>query len=131
MAFHLKIGKLGEELACGYLKESGYKLVERNWGKKFGEIDIIAINTSKILVFVEVKTIKVYAKSFGDNSANLLISPEDNLTKAKLIKLKKICEFYANLHPELVKDAGWRIDLVAVVVNEKKVKVRHYKNIGI
>lgn len=52
---HLRTGKRGEDLAVWYLRFSGYRIVERNFRCRLGEIDIIARRKST-LVFVEVKT---------------------------------------------------------------------------
>jgi len=49
------IGKAGEELVCRYLKKEGYKILERNFRTRFGEIDIITARKGHI-AFVEVKT---------------------------------------------------------------------------
>lgn len=48
------IGQSGESKVCKYLKKHGFKVVERNYHSRFGEIDIIAEN-KEYLVFVEVK----------------------------------------------------------------------------
>ena len=48
-------GNQGEDRACEYLIKKGYKIIERNWRTKGGEIDIIAMK-DEVLVFVEVKT---------------------------------------------------------------------------
>ena len=50
-----EIGKLGEDIACKYLLQQNYKIIERNFLCKQGEIDIIA-RDEKYLVFIEVKT---------------------------------------------------------------------------
>ena len=50
-----EIGKLGEKLATKYLEQLGYKIIERNFRCRQGEIDIIAMYSGK-LIFVEVKT---------------------------------------------------------------------------
>lgn len=49
------LGKYGEEFACEFLKKKRYKILERNYKNKYGEIDIIA-SIKKTIVFVEVKT---------------------------------------------------------------------------
>lgn len=49
------LGDFGEDLTCKYLEKKGYKILDRNYLKPFGEIDIIAIK-NEILSFVEVKT---------------------------------------------------------------------------
>jgi putative endonuclease len=52
---HLRVGKQGETLAVWYLRLSGYRIVERNFRCRLGEIDIIA-RKRNLLVFVEVRT---------------------------------------------------------------------------
>ena len=47
-------GKEYEEIASRYLKRKGYKVIERNYRTRFGEIDIVA-RKGRVLVFVEVK----------------------------------------------------------------------------
>ena len=47
-------GQLGETLAVRYLLDQGYAVVERNYRKRFGEVDIIA-REQQTLVFIEVK----------------------------------------------------------------------------
>jgi len=51
------IGKLGEDIACEFLKNNKYKIIERNFRRPWGELDIITQNKNGVLVFVEVKTI--------------------------------------------------------------------------
>ncbi len=51
------LGRYGENLACNYLLKNNYKIIERNFRCKQGEIDIIALDKiKKELVFIEVKT---------------------------------------------------------------------------
>ena len=52
-----ELGRIGEELATKYLAQNKYKIIERNFRCKQGEIDIIAYDLrNKELVFFEVKT---------------------------------------------------------------------------
>lgn len=53
--YNKSFGNFGEDTATNFLKESGYKIIERNFNCRFGEIDIIAMDNN-CLVFVEVKT---------------------------------------------------------------------------
>ena len=57
-------GELGEQYACSYLMGNGYKILDRNFHSRFGEIDIVAAD-SKYIVFVEVKLRKndMYGKA--------------------------------------------------------------------
>lgn len=50
-----KIGDFGEDLTAEFLTEKGYKILDRNYSKTFGEIDIIA-RKGEVISFVEVKT---------------------------------------------------------------------------
>lgn len=123
---HLKIGSIGETIACKYLKKRGYKIIERNHRQKFGEIDIITKAPDGTLVFIEVKTLKKYLLNDKLNRAESkdygYITPEENLTAAKIKKLQRICYLYANAHPKLIKDdRGWRIDLIAIDLGERPI----------
>jgi len=116
----LGLGKLGEDIATRYLKSEGYKIVERNYRKKWGELDIVAVAPDKTLVLVEVKTV---------SGINPKITGEDQMTISKKIKFRRAAEVYANGYGKLlIRDAGWRIDLVAVNVDGRRARVRHYRN---
>jgi len=113
------IGKKGEDIASAHLKKNGYFIVLRNYAKKFGEIDIIAIDKDKTLVFIEVKTI------VADENNTEFIKPEDNMTRSKINKLIKICVEFANKNEDLIReDSGWRIDLIAVEMKRNKTNGR-------
>ncbi len=48
-------GKKGEDLACKYLKKDKYKILEKNFRCKQGEIDMIAEDRAGVLCFIEIK----------------------------------------------------------------------------
>ncbi len=50
------VGNAGEDKACSYLEENSFRIIERNWRTRYGEIDIIA-EKEDVLVFVEVKAL--------------------------------------------------------------------------
>src|SRR3989338_3111214 len=108
MVKHISVGKIGEDLACAYLVGKKYRVLGRNYREKWDEIDVVARAPDETLVFVEVKT-------FGAESAVGLV-PEDNMTPAKLKKLRRACQAFAGKRPELINEKrGWRIDLVAII----------------
>ncbi len=123
---HLSVGAAGEDAAADYLITKKYRIVERNHRQKWGELDIVAMAPDRTLVFVEVKTICTDLTL----SSNNFITPEDNMTTAKIRKTKRAAEAYANARPKLVGDRGWRIDVVAVDIHRNGgVDIRHYENI--
>ena len=131
-----EVGKIGEDLACQYLIEKNYTIIERNYRRPWGELDIIAIDPAKVLVFVEVKTIRQQTSDECGNSAihnercrNVAaLMPEDNLTSAKLKKLQKTAQLFAGKHQEYFNEQkGWRIDLLAICLPANKIV--HYENI--
>lgn len=125
-----ELGKLGEQIACEYLVKQGYRVLERNVSRPWGELDIVAKHKDGTLVFVEVKAMR----SFG--AAQDGLRPEDNLTKSKLQKLQRTALLYAGHFPERVSErTGWRIDLVAITFSNlltdlsKDCEISHYENI--
>lgn len=114
------MGKLGEDIAVQYLKKKGYKIIERNYRKKWGELDAIVLSPNKTLVFVEVKTV---------SGPMPQIRGEDQVTASKLKKLRRVAEIYANGEGESLIKNGWRIDLITITTEKESARVRHYKNI--
>lgn len=123
MTYKSQFGKFGEDMACEYLANKGYKIIERNFRRPWGELDIITKSPDKILVFVEVKTVKQNSGEF--------IAPEEQLTKAKMEKLKRSASLYAGHNQSLIKgDKGWQIDLLALTISGESCEIKHYENIS-
>ncbi len=101
-------GKKGEDIAVEMLVKNGYKVIDRNFSSRFGEIDIIAIE-GQTLVFVEVKTRQ--SIKFG--------LPQEAVTPQKIYKIKKTAEYYSLIHPDLPKKL--RIDVVAIIIENGSV----------
>ena len=110
--------RLGEEIASDFLKKQGYKIVERNFRKGYGEIDIIAIDHG-VLAFVEVKT----------SNSDFLESPLEHINYFKLKTLVRGAQYYKLLHPELPDSL--RLDAVSVILKgEEKPVIELVKNIS-
>jgi len=71
-----KIGELGEKIAEKFLKNKGFKIVDRNYTRKWGEIDIITKKGTK-LHFIEVKTVSRITPN-TTNSSNPGVEPPDS-----------------------------------------------------
>ena len=96
-------GKYGEDLAVNYLKNLGYKMIERNFRIRGGEIDIIAID-GQTLVCIEVKTRTSH--QFG--------LPEESVTPHKIKFIERSAKFYRANRKHLNLPQLERIDVVTV-----------------
>lgn len=91
-----RIGDLGEEIAVKYLRNKGYLVIERNFRRKYGEIDIICKKEGN-LHFIEVKSVSritlTEEHEFDDHR------PEDNLHGNKAKRLRRVVEAYMLANP--------------------------------
>ena len=115
------IGKLGEDIAVKYLEKHGYKILDRNYRKPWGEIDIVAQQSDE-LVFIEVKT----------QNKEFEWRPEENITRHKKHQLSRIVTTYlkSNKVPE---DQNWRVDVLAITLDfkTKNAQIEHIQNINL
>lgn len=115
---NLQTGNRGEDLACLYLKDQGYKILERNFRIRGGEIDIVSMD-KEYLVFVEVKT--RFSHEYG--------LPSEAMTPWKIRALLRSAQFY-------VLKSGWgngpyRLDFISIDYADSKTspKIELIKNI--
>lgn len=111
------VGVRGERVALERLTREGYRLVERNFRTKWGEIDLI-MRDKKTLVFVEVKA--KTGEEFG--------TPEQMVGTKKLRQVVRIGEMYSDRE---VWEGGVRVDVVAIVFDKigKVERYNHYENV--
>src|SRR3989338_1473581 len=115
-----QFGDICEKVACRHLAKRGFKVLERNYRKKWGEIDIIAQNKES-LCFIEVKGSRF---SMDDHR------PEENVHMWKTKRLWRAIQTWFIEHPDY-EDFEWQVDIMAVFVyfNSKKAKIRWTKNV--
>jgi putative endonuclease len=106
------VGKTGEDKACLFLSKKGFKILERNFLCRFGEIDIVAMDGNTI-VFVEVKTrdTQTYGRAV------------ESITKSKLKKITIAGGIYAQKHD--LADLPQRIDVLVV----ERSQIDHLENV--
>jgi len=127
-----KLGKLGEKVAIKYLKNRGYKILDRNYVNKFltgpqrGEIDIIT-KKDNIINFVEVKTLKT-SKDNHLVLENFL--PEDRVNFLKQKKIMKTAESWL-IEKKIPLDNKWQIDVISIMVDPeiKTAKIKYFQNV--
>ncbi len=117
-SFHaLDVGKIGEVKAAEYLMKNGYRIREKNYRCRSGEIDIVA-ERSEYIVFVEVKA----RVATGDH-----ISPLISITKAKRNRIRKLGEIFLNHR----KIDGYqpRFDVIGITfTDESRFELEHIEN---
>ena len=113
-----KLGDIGEEAAVKYLKKLGYRILDRNYCQKWGEIDIVA-KFKKDIVFVEVK-------SKGKDSKFL---PAQNVNYFKQQRLIRAAQTWL-AENKISEETPWQIDALIVELDfDKKIaKVEHLRN---
>lgn len=109
-----EIGKLGEDIAVNYLKQKGYKILDRNFECRQGELDIIAIDKNEI-VFIEVKT----------RTSNKYGTPSEAVNKIKQKHMLQTIKYY--LYTRNLNDEFVRIDVIEVYIKDNLYKVNHIK----
>ena len=114
------LGKLGEDIACNFLRKKGLKILARNIKTgRFGELDIIA-RDKRELVFIEVKT----------KSNDQLGEPEEEFNFFKKKKFYRAIQNYLWKNPS----DNWRVDLIAINFSApggEKFDLKHYQNISL
>lgn len=110
------VGAVGENIAVSYLLTKQYKILERNFKARYGEIDIIA-RDGPTIVFVEVKTRSTLG--FG--------TPESSVTPRKLREVIQTGEYYLHLHPGVTRNT--RIDVVAIMLDPGSLGVESLHHI--
>ncbi len=116
-------GRQGENAACNWLLQNGYRIIARNYTSPHGEIDIIA-EDEKYIVFVEVK--------YKNDSPNLKKYGRPILavnTKKKAHILSAVKNYIRKYHPSKKP----RIDVIEIIGKAEKngfvsLNIKHYKN---
>ncbi len=143
-----KTGDLGEEIAVMFLMKQGFSIVERNYLRKWGEIDIVA-KKDGTLYFVEVKTVScgtrggithgttlktVFYNIFLTGARGFAVKevthetksnyhsdrfrPEDNLHTHKLQRLRRTIQTYL-AEKGMSEESDWQFDAMCVYLDEK------------
>ena len=106
------IGRGGEEIACKFLVRKGYKILARNYRRKWGEIDIIAEKAGTVR-FVEVKAVS--RESLPNGSREMDYRPEELVHRSKLRKVARTAALYME---EQRDSREFQIDVVGVIMSE-------------
>ena len=103
--FRSSLGERGETAACGFLKDHGYEILEKNYKCKLGEIDVIARRQGR-LAFIEIKTRT--SAQFG--------TPQEAVDFRKQEKIFKVAQWYLKERKSLKSPVAF--DVVAILWKE-------------
>ena len=114
-------GREGERRAAEYLEKKGFLVVDRNWRKRWGEIDLV-VEKDGVLVFVEVKM-----KTGGGWGR-----PEDMVDERKLGQVGRLSRMYVTEKSLWDRYKSFRIDVVCIekMDSDSGYRVRWYENVG-
>ena len=111
-------GNQGEALAADYLRSKGFRILERQYTKTYGEIDLVCLDGNEV-VFVEVKSRRTDHYGY----------PEDSVTPKKIKHLLRVIEQY--LLCSNLCESQWRIDVIAIEFYHQPPRVTHIKAIDV
>lgn len=126
------IGRLGEDIACRFLVTKKYRIVQRNYRKKWGEIDIIAESDTNTHFF-EVKSVS-YRPNLLSNNIKLADEylPEENIHSFKIKRLLKTINSYFMENHRHNHDNSWQLNAIIVHIDKesKKAHIKVIENIA-
>ena len=123
-----KIGEIGENIAVKFLVKHDFSIIDRNYTKKWGEIDIVAEKDHK-LYFIEVKSVSretlstFIPKSYNDSDERYQHRPEDNMHPWKMKRLSRTIQTYL-LNKNIDEEKEWQVDLLVVYLSQKEKRAR-------
>lgn len=142
-----KVGKKGEDVAKKFLMKHGFSILDTNYTKKWGELDIIAQKEEK-LYFIEVKSASVSFGVSGETSTpsnpsdnaeqndfdprsetQNFFRPEENMHPWKRRRIRRTIETY--LISKRIGNTPWQFDVLLVYLDmkQRKAKVKTVENI--
>lgn len=130
MAKHLTTGQIGEAVAAEYLIKHQHKVLDRNYRKPWGEIDIVTMLAGRIY-FIEVKTTAhATVSEFEQYQSEGSFAPEQHVNKEKKHRLRRVIETWL-LERKL--DVPRQLDVLAVhlVEPEQFAAVQTFPNIDL
>ncbi|OGJ03380.1 hypothetical protein A3G06_01470 [Candidatus Nomurabacteria bacterium RIFCSPLOWO2_12_FULL_46_14] len=123
-----KIGEIGENVAVKFLMKHNFSILDRNYTKKWGELDIVAQKDGKIY-FIEVKSVTRNNLDRVSRETDEY-NPEDNMHPWKLKRMSRAIQTYL-LSKDKYDDMEWQVDLLVVFLDlqNKRARIKVVKDI--
>lgn len=134
---------MGEDAAVRYLQKNNFRILERNYLKPWGEIDIVAEKIGTVH-FIEVKsrahgvvsdlrgvpweTVPIQVLDESDEVNGFF--PEENVTRQKQMRFGRIIDTYL-LESNIEEDLEHQVDIIAIMLDFRggKAIIRHMKDV--
>ena len=111
------LGTKGEDLVSQFIIAQGYRIIDKNWRIKDGEIDLVATDKSGRITFIEVKTRS--SETFGH--------PLEAITKEKAYRLQKLALAWLVLNNRFGSD--YAIDCASVLISDGKYEIDYRRSV--
>lgn len=115
---HTNLGLAAEEAACRHLQTQGFQVLDRNWRRPWGELDIVA-QQGDIVHFIEVKASRQQVAGF---------EPFLRADARKMHKVKRTAQTWLTWH-KCHPDTEWQLDIVSVIMAPGGPEIEIFENI--
>ena len=113
------MGYFGEKVALAYLISHGYKLIAKNVYYKGGELDLVLLHDSDMVV-VEVK----------NRTMGIYDDIKYSISDSKVKRLIKGCEmFYSDYSKNDPFVSRWRLDAIFIEISQGRRYLQHYQDL--
>jgi len=116
-----RLGDIGENCAAEFLVRRGYTIIDRNYLRKWGELDIVAEKGNR-LHFVEVKSVSRRTAQWDVTHGTSAYRPEENVHPQKLKRLSRAIQTY--ILEKRLDHLDWQLDIAVAYVDEEARRTR-------
>lgn len=114
------LGRAGEDRAARHLEQLGYRVLDRNWRTRGGELDLV-VAARDVLVIVEVKTRRT--EEFGH--------PFEAIDARKRARLWRLAMAWIAAHPAGVQGRRLRIDAIGIIGADPEIApLEHWEDVA-
>jgi len=124
-----QIGQLGERIAANWLENKGFDIVDANYRRKWGELDLVGLKDKRVYFF-EVKSVQRRLQKDREVKSEEKYRPAENMHDAKIQRIYRAAQTW--LEENNLTDTDWQIDFLAVRIdfNTRRSSIHRVKCIS-
>lgn len=115
----MRLGTQAEQAVCDHLAAAGYRILERNWRRPWGELDIVALGRDGVVHFVEVKASRASVAGFN---------PELRAGDRKMAKVVRTARSWLAARRSDVS-TEWQLDVASVIMEQRGPRIEIFWNV--